>query len=266
MDTTIAPFAAARRGDIEAIQEWFSTGSRDINERHPRNSWTLLMEATGSHEGQIETMRFLVANGANLEAESLSGWTALFIATCNKYVNAAMFLLDHGAQVDARAKGVLTPLMFSALSGRDDVIRFLLYRGADLDARDEDGSNAEELARQEDSYDAAILLADVRRAGGWRGYVRYPRFRLLMLRILAEQGRAETKDDLLVRLFPAGPPATEDVKRPREAYRAQKGGSLPRGIFMHILGYWRSDRDYDPALRPPGAVAAPSEPETTKGE
>ena len=212
MDTTIAPFAAARRGDIEAIQEWFSTGSRDINERHPRNSWTLLMEATGSHEGQIETMRFLVANGANLEAESQSGWTALFIATCNKYDNAAMFLLDHGARVDARAKGALTPLMFSALSGRDDVIRFLLCRGADIDARDEDGSNAEELARQEDSDDAAILLADVRRAGGWRGYVRYPRFRLLMLRIVAERGAPKRRTRSLAASSLRGRPGRTDSR------------------------------------------------------
>ena len=65
-----------------------------------------------------------------------------------------------------------------------------------------------------------------------------------MLRILAEQGRAETNDPLLVRLFPAGPPASEGTKRPREAYRAQKGGRLPRGIFAHIAGYWRWSLDF----------------------
>ena len=62
-----------------------------------------------------------------------------------------------------------------------------------------------------------------------------------MLRILAEQGLAETQDTLLRRLFPAGPPAPEGIER---TYRAQKGGLIPRGIFMHIFGYWRSSRDY----------------------
>ena len=37
------------------------------------------------------------------------------------------------------------------------------------------------------------------------------------------------------------------IKRPREAYPAQKGDRLPHGIFVHIIGYWRSSRDY---LRP----------------
>ena len=30
----------------------------------------------------------------------------------------------------------------------------------------------------------------------------------------------------------------------RDAYRPQKGGLIPLGIFMHIIGYWRSSRDY----------------------
>jgi hypothetical protein len=165
------------------------------------------------------------------------------------------------------------------------MIRLLLQRGANPDARDKNGNdNAETSARFNNKPQAAALLADARR--------RYPRFRLLMLRILAEQGRTETQDALLRRLFPTEP-APEELaplactlleapggaafltralkmalaakgveadavalaadqikalaaapsKRPREAYRAQKGGRLPRGIFVHIPGYWRSSRD-----------------------
>ena len=120
----------------------------------------------------------------------------------------------------------------------------LLHCGADINARDDYGGTAETHALSRNYRWTAALLAGVRRAGGWRPYVRYPRFCLLMIRILAEQGRAETQDALLRRLFPAGPPAPGGTKRPREAYRAQKGGRLPRGIFAHILGYWRSSRDY----------------------
>ena len=39
----------------------------------------------------------------------------------------------------------------------------------------------------------------------------------------------------------AGPPASEGVKQPREAYQAQDAG-----IFWHIFSYWRSDRDPPP--------------------
>ena len=131
-----------------------------------------------------------------------------------------------------------------------DAVRLLLRCGADFNACNVNFNFkiAEDLARFHPGSSGrrkdAALLRDVRCAGGWLGYVRTPRKRLVALRILAEQGRAETKDTRLVRLFPAGPPASEGTKRPREAYRAQKGGRIPRGIFMHIVGYWRSSRDY----------------------
>ena len=63
-----------------------------------------------------------------------------------------------------------------------------------------------------DYKNAAIaLLVAVRLAGGWDAYVRYPRKRLLALRVLCERDRAKTEDDLLLRLFPWHPPVQDDV-------------------------------------------------------
>ena len=234
---------AAQCGDTAAIQEWFSTGTRDPDEKD-ENGWTLLRSATC--KGQIETMRVILAHGASAGVidDDGFGMTVLHHAALHGQCAAAVLLLDYGAQVDAHLIQGTSPLFAAALNGECEMIRLLLHRGADLDARDENGDLAESLAWQFSRPEATALLADVRRAGGWRPYVGYPRLRLLMLRIVAEQGRAETQDALLRRVFPAGPPALEGTKRPREAYRAQKGGRLPRGIFMHILGYWRSNRDY----------------------
>lgn len=124
------------------------------------------------------------------------------------------------------------------------MVRLLLHRGA-VDKRIGTGGNAESLAEDYWSSPAGgarysevvALLADVRRAGGWRKYVRYPRYRLLMLRILAERGRAKTKDALFVRLFPIAPPdpdaafasavavpgANETLKRALEVALANAG-------------------------------------------
>ena len=143
--------------------------------------------------------------------------------------------------------------MRAALFGHCDMIRLLLSRGAALDARNNDGRDAETIARRFNNDDEApALLADVRLAGGtWDAYLRDPRKRLLALRVLCERGRASTDDALLRRLFPAAPAtaaeggkrAKRGLQRTREEYRAAKGGRLPRGIFWHILEYWRCDRD-----------------------
>jgi len=232
-----------KNGNIAAIQEWFSTGTRDPDEKDARGFTLLYLAAIGGH---IEMMHVILAHGASADVSNNNGWTPLHVTARNGHCAMTVLLLNHGAQVDARDSDDdrWTPLMLAAAKGYCDLIRLLLHHGADINAREDDGTNAESLARIINQAESTALLADVRRAGGWRPYVRYPRFRLLMLRIVAEQGRAETQDALLRHLFPAEPPAPEGTKRPREAYRAQKGGRLPRGIFMHIVGYWRSSRDY----------------------
>ena len=261
------------RGSLAAIQEWFSTGTRDPDETNEKGGTLLTCAARG---GSIEAMLILLAHGASVHASDSYSDTPLHVTAYSGHLAAAIVLLDHGAQVDARDDDGFTPLMQAAVIGYCDLIRLLLHHGADINAHEGPGDNAEAIARRWKEAEAADLLGDVRRAGGWRPYARYPRFRVLMLRILAEQDRAETQDPLLRRLFPTGPPITDgarlkaaleesdfrdidaealaailvakgllkELKRPREAYRAQKGGRLPRGIFVHIIGYWRSSRDY----------------------
>jgi len=94
------------------------------------------------------------------------------------------------------------------------MIRLLLSRGADLDARTDYGRDAEAEPAHCNRNEAATLLADVRLAGGWRSYVRVPRIRVLALRVLCDEGRAWTDDDLLARVFGAAPPSPS-AKRAR---------------------------------------------------
>ena len=121
------------------------------------------------------------------------------------------------------------------------MMRLLMSRGADLDAHVVPRSIWHDA--HDAHYVARTLLADVRRAGSWAKYVLVPRQRVLALRVLCDQGRTSTDDDLLRRLFPAAPPPAATVKRARQDYRAAEGGRVPRGIFWLILEYWRCDRD-----------------------
>jgi len=192
--------------------------------------------------GHCDAMRVILSHGVEVNdglARELE--LPLTLAARSGHHRAVAFLLERGARIDAREGQRTTALMATAVRGHCDVIRVLLNHGADFAACDKWDRTAEVHARNASRSEAEALLADVRRAGSYAKYVRYPRFRLLMFRLLAEQGRAETKDGLLVRLFPAGPPASEGVKQPREAYQAQDAG-----IFWHIFSYWRSDRDPPP--------------------
>ena len=251
---------AVRRGDTAAIQEWFSSGTRDLDE-----SGAMLYMA--AFHGHCETMRFLLDHGASVNFTTSNGQTPLSAAAHTGRYDAAVLLLDRGALIDLANVYGCTPLIWAAWHDHCDMIRLLLSRGAALDARKKDGLDAEAQARFYNKDEAAALLADIRHAGDWHAYLRYPRKRLLALRVLCERGRASTDDGLLERVFgpnvfvPQGidpvvfKKLPEDARaavytasrvaypsqpeKPRSVARAQ----LPKEVFWLILEFWRSDRD-----------------------
>ena len=176
-------------------------------------------------------------------------------ATSLGHQGVVRLLLKHGAAVNARTTTTnMTPLMALArFSGfvSLDVVRELLAGGADLDVVSVNGNNAEAIARHKLSKEIytgegipentrscrrpgaveafLALLADVRAAGSWKRYANEPRVQLIVLRKLAESGRAVATRGILTRLF-----------APR---RRLMISVLPDVLFWKILEFWRTDRD-----------------------
>jgi ankyrin repeat protein len=61
-------------------------------------------------EGSMETVKVLVDSGADVNQRSEFGWTALLVATQNRYYKIGVFLLDHGADPNIANEGGWTPL------------------------------------------------------------------------------------------------------------------------------------------------------------
>jgi len=242
----VAPFLQSRyrlalpTRDHENMHKSSLEGDLD---KHDEAGMTPLCRA--AYYGYYDEVHDLLARGASVHIANGIDATPLHCAAYRGCHAVAALLLDRGARIESRSRWLYTPLLAACSYGRLKTAVLLLHRGANVDARDINGRSSEDLASFSNHAETTALLARVRVAGGWRGYVREPRKRLVALRILCEQGRASAGDDLLRRLFPAGPRLAEGTKRRRGAYRAQKGGALPRGIFWHIFGYWRSIRDYD---------------------
>ena len=172
-------------------------------------------------------------------------------------------LIAHGAEVDARISEIqITPLHLAAMMSGFislDVIKELLKHGASLDAVDENGRNAEGLARiilskpiytgddipenphakrRPGAVEAVLdLLTSVRAAGSWKRYANAPRLDVVVLQALCAKGRA-TPPAVLARLFPT----------------STRSQLVPREIFWRILQFWRTDRDT--WMPPPTPTAA----------
>ena len=82
--------------------------------------------------GQRETVKALLLNGADVNARNHEGRTALLFAIVNLHASTVQTLLEFGADVNVQATTCgCTPLLLAAGSGDIGITRALLNSGAD---------------------------------------------------------------------------------------------------------------------------------------
>ncbi len=155
-DGTDALMIASLNGDGEMANYLLSRGARHqtrtlkdttISGRDVFEGVTTLMIAAGA--GNMDTVKAMMAAGADVNAASKNGTTALMAAAAQGHLDIARFLVENGADVNARttetftlggvpfSKGT-TPLSQAAHGGYADVVAFLIEHGADVNAKDDD--------------------------------------------------------------------------------------------------------------------------------
>ena len=215
----------ASGGDL-ALVRVTDDGSGGVRfEDAPNHGWTRLFYA--AKQGWCSSISFLLNNGADVDL----GWprkdmTPLHTAAARGHCNAAVLLLDAGARVDDRNQHGRTALQRAAIRNRFKMCKLLLSHGASIDARDNDDRDPEASARYWGCTTLADFLAAVRAAGGWAAYVAAPRAELLAFR------RA------LPTLRRSGPCAA------RAQARLFLDAGVPDDVFVLVLQFWRSERDY----------------------
>ncbi len=77
----------------------------------PREQWGGLTPLDFAvRQGSMETVKVLVGAGADVNQRSEYGWTALLVATQNRFYQIGVYLLDHGADPNIANDGGWTPL------------------------------------------------------------------------------------------------------------------------------------------------------------
>ncbi len=90
---------------------------------------------TAARCNRLEIARFLLDQGAKVNARDYLGMTPLHWAAYLGHQDMAALLLQHAAEVNAAEINGLTPLHLATTYGHDDVITLLLEAGADVSAR-----------------------------------------------------------------------------------------------------------------------------------
>ena len=108
--------------------------------------------------GQSETVKALLLNGADVNARNHEGRTALLFAIVNLHTSTVQILLNFGADVNVQAtKCGCTPLLLAAGSGDIGITRALLNSGADPETICRPGRTALVVATER-GYSAIVEL------------------------------------------------------------------------------------------------------------
>jgi ankyrin repeat protein len=107
-------------------------------------------------DGNLRRMRWLHFAGAKINVASNSG-TPLFLAAGEGNLRVVRYLLDEGADVNARAQFSNTPLTEAVYNGSPAVIKELLLRGADVNAVAEDGTALDVAIKRRNAATAELL-------------------------------------------------------------------------------------------------------------
>jgi ankyrin repeat protein/transglutaminase-like putative cysteine protease len=144
--------------------------------------WTPLHFA--AHAGQINVVEYLIAAGADIEAENIKGETPLQLASNRGHREITELLrakvsetsihgaarlgaldkvkafLEKGVDVNAKDAEGMTPLHLAAYGGHREIVEFLLSQGADVHAKDNDGRTPLDVALSKRRKDVLKLLAE----------------------------------------------------------------------------------------------------------
>lgn len=95
-----------------------------------RNKW---LDATT--RGEIDKVRLLVSEGADVNAKDKFSQTALMYASRVGNIDLVHLLVESGADLNTAAKYNLSALMLAVINGHAEVVRILIESGADLTIR-----------------------------------------------------------------------------------------------------------------------------------
>ena len=111
-------------------------------------------------EGLVKLLKYLIENGADVNAKDEHEWTALMCATENDHFEMVKFLLENGAKINAKNIYAETALILASKSCNLKTVKYLVQCGADVNAKDQHGYRGLLLAAIYGRYDIVKYLVD----------------------------------------------------------------------------------------------------------
>ncbi|KAL7669687.1 hypothetical protein ACOME3_010333 [Neoechinorhynchus agilis] len=161
---------ACRANQVESLRCLIQTANADVNagafveatETTPRSGDRQTPLHVATSLGFTKCIQFLLANGAEINVMTKSGFTPLHLAAKQGNIEAAGILLEKGAlpSINSCVKGQtgLSALHFASKYGHVKFVSLLLHRGAQPDIRGRNGLCPLHIATHYDHANVALVL------------------------------------------------------------------------------------------------------------
>ena len=109
--------------------------------------------------GHAPVVKTLVDAGADVNAQDITGSTALMFAASGPFTETVQLLLDSGAEINMVDNNEhFSALMWAAAEGQAEAVKLLLKNKADTTLKDIDGDTAESFAAKAGHAEVVAIL------------------------------------------------------------------------------------------------------------
>lgn len=145
----------AWEGNLDLMRLFIERGA-DINRANANGETPIVMAAW---RGNLAAVKWLLERGAQINAPKRQ-WSALHYAVFAGHEEVADYLLAQGADIDAQSTNGSSVLMMAIYEGRQDLAKKLIEKGADRSPKNDWGDGALEWAMRGNHLNIARMLTN----------------------------------------------------------------------------------------------------------
>jgi ankyrin repeat protein len=150
---------AAEKGNLEIAKYLIANGAQ-INAKSNAGYTPIMSALSVSTAVNIKTIEYLIQNGADLNAKDNVGRNVFFWAVVGANIEAVKLLIDKDIKVDEADNTGYTPFLNAAFNGKTEIMKYLIERDVNIDAVTTNGETALILAAWNAKADTVRFLLD----------------------------------------------------------------------------------------------------------